>query len=156
MPRRRWFQISLRTVMALLTVGCVWLGWTVERSRRQQDAVRFIREVGGDIVFDDEEEQPVVASGGIRYPRFFIRRDRTATPIVPKWFRDLLGDDFFHNVVAVRLSGPKVNCEDVQRLAHLSKLKIVLLRDTSLPDVTVRQLKKKLPACIVYADPAVQ
>ena len=38
-PRRRWFQYSLRTLFVLVTVLCVWLGVTVERARKQREAV---------------------------------------------------------------------------------------------------------------------
>ena len=42
-PRRRWFQFSLRTLLVLVTVLCVWLAMTAERARKQRKAVAAIR-----------------------------------------------------------------------------------------------------------------
>ena len=48
-PRRRWFQYSLRTLLVLVTVLCVWLGVTVNRARKQREAVAAIQELGGTV-----------------------------------------------------------------------------------------------------------
>jgi hypothetical protein len=37
---RRWFQMSLRTLLVLVTIGCLWLGWHVEKARRQSMAIQ--------------------------------------------------------------------------------------------------------------------
>ena len=51
-PRRRWFQFSLRTLFVLLTVLCVWLAVTVERVRKQREAVAAIEAVGGSVFYE--------------------------------------------------------------------------------------------------------
>jgi hypothetical protein len=38
-PRRRWFRISLRTLLLLVTVLCIWLGVKVNLARRQKEAI---------------------------------------------------------------------------------------------------------------------
>lgn len=35
MIRRRWLQFSLRSFLIVVTVGCLWLGWNVERATRR-------------------------------------------------------------------------------------------------------------------------
>src|ERR1051325_4626005 len=38
-PRRRWFRYSLRTLLALMTLFCVWLGVQVKWSRDRHEAL---------------------------------------------------------------------------------------------------------------------
>ena len=37
--RRRWFHFSLRILLLVVTVLCVWLGFKVNAARRQKEAV---------------------------------------------------------------------------------------------------------------------
>lgn len=50
--RRRWLSFSLRGLLAAVTLICVWLGWNVERKRRQQAIIAAIHELGGEIVYE--------------------------------------------------------------------------------------------------------
>ena len=50
--RRRWFQFSLRGFMVMLTIGCLWLGWRVERAHKRARAIDAIVRAGGDVVYD--------------------------------------------------------------------------------------------------------
>ena len=46
MPRprlNRWLRISLRTMLVVLTVLCVVLGWKVRQVERQKEAVASVR-----------------------------------------------------------------------------------------------------------------
>ena len=48
--RRRWLRFSLRTLLVLMTVLGVALGWLgvqVNRVRKQRDAVAWVQQVGG-------------------------------------------------------------------------------------------------------------
>ena len=67
-PRRRWFQYSLRTLFVLVTVLCVWLAVTVERVRKQREAVEAIEALGGQVYYEYQ------SSGGQEPPG-------------PKWLR---------------------------------------------------------------------
>ena len=40
-PRRRWWQVSLRTLLVLVTLLSIGLGWFVHRGERQRSAVRY-------------------------------------------------------------------------------------------------------------------
>ena len=44
--RRRWFQFSLRGFLVVLTIGCVWLGWKVEKARKRGRAIDAIVAMG--------------------------------------------------------------------------------------------------------------
>jgi internalin A len=79
--RRRWFQFRLRTLLIALLVLSLPLSWfavELQRVRRQRQAVEAIKQLGG---FVDE-------------------REKTS---VPKWIRESFPEDFFTEVVEVRL-----------------------------------------------------
>jgi len=49
--RRRWFRISLRTMLLVVTLLCVWLGLKVNQARRQKDAIAALKSVKSAIGF---------------------------------------------------------------------------------------------------------
>jgi hypothetical protein len=107
MPKRRWFQFSLRSFLLVLTVFGVLLGLHVRSAKRQKEAVAAIKAYGGEVCYDFQKFDPR------RNPHF----DAKAESWVPKWLLANLGEDFFHDVVAVtlviddtggRLNNPKV------------------------------------------------
>src|SRR5579863_3614929 len=48
---RRWFQFSLRGFLIALTVFAVWLGWTVERTRKRGVAIDAIVQARGNVFY---------------------------------------------------------------------------------------------------------
>jgi len=90
-PRRRWFQVSLRMFLLLIafaSVGFGWLGYKVMQAREQQQAVKAILMLGGDVVYDVEYD----------VNDFFIRTTPRTT-----WYRTLFGIDLFHTVNEVSI-----------------------------------------------------
>ena len=57
-------------------------------------------------------------------------------PPVPKWLEDLLGVDFFSEVVRLDLEGPKVTDAVVEQLKRLPRLQWLGLRNTEITDAT--------------------
>jgi hypothetical protein len=47
LKRRRWLRFSLRTLLILITIFAVWLGWHMHRRREQQRVADAVRERGG-------------------------------------------------------------------------------------------------------------
>lgn len=50
-PKRRWIQVSLRTVLALVTLLCVVLSVCVVPAERQRRAVAAIEALGGIVTY---------------------------------------------------------------------------------------------------------
>ncbi len=48
--RRRWLRYSLRTLLILITLFAVWLGWHMHRRREQQRVATAVKERGGQAV----------------------------------------------------------------------------------------------------------
>src|SRR5690349_9024205 len=74
--KRRWLRYSLRTLLLLVTLFCVWLGIQVDRAHKQQHAVRELRRLGGRVLYD-------------------CRPDTDREPSGPAWLRKLIGQDYF-------------------------------------------------------------
>ena len=94
--RRRWFRFSLRTLLVVMTVLCVWLGFKVNATRRQKESVKALLESGNFEVYYDYQCSPVPGQPGD------YNIDGEALPPGPAWLRKLLGDDFFCNVVGLQ------------------------------------------------------
>jgi hypothetical protein len=75
-------RFSLSTLLLLITIFGVWLGFRTNRARSQRRAVAAIRQAGGIVIYDYEDKSPVLD---------------------PNWAERLVGPDFFHNVVYVDL-----------------------------------------------------
>jgi Leucine-rich repeat (LRR) protein len=104
--KRRWFQFSLRTMMVVVTLLCIWLGITANRANRQRRAVETITKAGGEVLYDYQ-----TVTG--------------ARPPGPEWLRTLLGENFFSEVAAVGLNqshDPGEGLANVREMAHLQWL----------------------------------
>ncbi len=155
-PKRRFLRFTLSTLLLLMLVVCVALGWKVERARKQREAVIWIQKLGGSVGYDYERDnngQPI----------------RNAEPPGPKWLMKQLGIDFFDDVVHVDLS--KAPVSDVTPLSGLTNLKTLRLSNSHVKDVTalsgltrleelslegiplgekaMESLKKALPQCVI-------
>ena len=148
-PRRHWFRYSLRTLLLAMVVISLALGWftaRMKKAKRQKAAVSAIVSLSGLVVFDDQPD------------------DLTAAPTVspvPRWLRNLLGDDFFRTAVhvvafndasmeAVRelpeirrldfVGGPATDAGLVH-VRGLSQLETLNLSDTQITDAGLKYLK---------------
>src|SRR5687768_798002 len=85
--RRRWLRFSLRTFLLVLTALCIWLGVNVNQARRQKEAVAALKALGATVLYAHQR--------GEGNPIFFDPRKELD---LPRWLRDLTGDDFFQRV----------------------------------------------------------
>ena len=58
---KRRFQFSLRALLIAMTVFAVWLGWKVERGRRNLEAIKAIDALGGTYGVRIEGSKPFLA-----------------------------------------------------------------------------------------------
>lgn len=90
--RRRWPRLSVRTLLGLVLVAGLVLGWWMRSVRNQQQAVATIRAFGDHgVCYDDEA-----------YPEKPIDRLPTWFKVPVSWLDARLPKDYFHSVVAVR------------------------------------------------------
>src|SRR4051812_25186139 len=89
---RRWLALSVRVLMVLVVLLAVVLARVTNRARAQRRAVATIRAAGGEIIYDFQ-------STG----RGSSRDGPDVVPAGPRWLRHILGDEYFQDVVEVRL-----------------------------------------------------
>jgi hypothetical protein len=113
------FQFRLQTLLAVLAVFLVWLGYYAERSHRQRRAVAAIEALGGHVSYGGDEDP----AGGHSH-----------------WLEWRLGKDFISRVSAVFLAGRPIDDADLDCLADLPSLETVNLANTSLTDAGLKRL----------------
>ncbi len=148
-PKYRWYQYSLRTLMLLVTVAAVWLGIWTHRAREQKKVVASIVQLGGNVFYDYQRENPV----------YYNVHNPKALPLTPQWLRSILDDDYFHDVVYVCLRDTKATDDDLEMLKKLPRLENLDLIDTAVTGAGLAHLKrhndmKSLGLCNTHVDDA--
>lgn len=118
---RRWLRFSLRTVLVILILASIWIGWVAQRARNQKVAVEWIE-------------------GFDRQPKYDFQFDKNgkflpgAGPIVPSWFHESVGIEHFASVEWVHLDGKDLG--DIKLISNLPNLKHLELCDVNLVDIS--------------------
>ena len=151
--KRRWYQYSLRSLMILMTVLCIWLGYLSNEARKQRNVVAWVEDKLGAVRYDYEYIENVGWSDN--------------EPPGPDWLREWIGIDYFCDVTGVVILGGNaidltplkdlVALEslivfntpvlDLSPLEVLTNLKEVKLIWTSVTKEDVQKLQKALPNC---------
>jgi hypothetical protein len=112
MARRRFFQISIRTLLLLTTLIAVALGILARVNHRVQEqkiAVARIKAIGGQVLYNYEEGKSPAR--------------QTRTPPGWPWLRKLVGDEYFQDVVGITLDGTPVSDADLGVISRLRGMK---------------------------------
>jgi Leucine-rich repeat (LRR) protein len=125
--KRRWFQFSLRTLLALVVVAAIGLGFLavpMHRARAQREAVEALLQAGADVEYDYQRQTD--AAGSWVY---------CAEPPGPEWLRKILGNDFFADVVDVSFfHDERVSDHDLRHLCALSNLRELSIIEGKVTD----------------------
>ncbi len=108
-------------MFVVITIVCVVLGLVVRPAEEQRRAVAALRK------FDKVE---ILYNHELRtFDTGYSERisEEEASPPGPAWLRDLIGIDYFADVVSVALSKPRIRDDDLRGLRHFSKLKTLHL-----------------------------
>lgn len=118
MNRRRLFQISLRTLLGLITVAAIGLGYITHRAREQRAAVARIKELGGRVHYDYQLKDNFAAQEPPGWP----------------WLRRLVGDEYFQDVARVMLDKTPVSDSDLRVICKLRNPIVLHLGNTDISD----------------------
>lgn len=88
---RPWARISLKTVLLIVAVLCVWLAVFAKKARNQQLAIDRIDELGGIYLYEFEEYDA-------KKNEYFLN------PFGPDWVYDLIGIDYAGSVISADFS----------------------------------------------------
>ena len=115
--RRRFLRYSLRTMLVVVLVLSVWLGWMANLARRQRNAVKRATELGASMAFAfqlDERDR------WIRDPQ----------PWAPDWLRSAVGEDYFRRIAIVNFDeGSDPTDGDLALLENFPDLRQLTLTD---------------------------
>ena len=135
--KRRWLSFSVRSLFVVtLFVACL-LGWKLHKVNQQRRAITKIKELGGTVFYDTDRH---LADPG----------DQLAFK-PPQWLRELLGDDYFDSVVAVRIY--REDLDDVSFLDDLPMIEDLNLSGTNVTDLAPLENLTKLKRLVLLAVP---
>jgi len=139
LPFRWRFQFSLRSLVVLVVAVAVPLGWfgvKLREAERQRRAVEAIKQTGGWVCYDYQ-----------RTPKVVDRYVGAELP-APARLRELVGDDFFAEVIGVSLfpvfSAPHRKRAALPHVRALTKLEWVCLDDMDVTKKEVEELCETL------------
>jgi hypothetical protein len=122
--KRRWFQFRLGTLLALVTLAGIVLGFVVNSAERQRRAVAFVATMGGRVQYEDDEPR-----GG-------------NVSLASEWLRESLGKHYFRSVTGVSLyGGTRVSDAGLVHLKGLTGLQWLHLDETQVSDAGLVHLK---------------
>jgi hypothetical protein len=130
-PRRRWSRFSLRFLLLFVVIVAVPLGWEVNRVRNQRLVVAEIERLNGHMYYDYERNFNVGLS-----------TSAAPEPPGPKWLRDLLGVDYFAEVVEISVSDPQVTNDTLARLLSLPHLQLLCVDSDRITDSGVAMVAR--------------
>jgi hypothetical protein len=126
--RTRWSVVAL--IVALLSV---WFVLELRWAKHQREAVEALRQCGVDVVYDYETDLSFSD----------MKTGQRPEPLSPEFLRNLLGIDFFCNVVAIRQSDSRhskaIDLSHIEVLPHLRGLD---LDETNVDDVALIHLRR--------------
>ena len=121
MPKRRWLRYSLRTMLVFVLLLSVWLGWMANQAAKQRRAVELVHELGGSVVYecDVADDGPTL---GLLPTGSFIEvtidaLEVTDEPASEGFFIDLIGHDWFHNVIQGDIASSVVTTKQLATIA---------------------------------------
>ena len=121
MTKSHRLRISLRAILILFALVCVLAAVASNGARRQQRAVKWIREQGGSVTYDDAYFD--LKSGTIIEKKL----------LTPKWLRELIGSDYFYSVASVDLASR--NLTDISPLGNLPAVILLDLSSNQISDI---------------------
>ncbi len=129
--KRRWWQFSLASLLLLMTVLALFLGFWADSARRQERAVRWIEEHGGKVVYSSE-----------------IQRSPTHSPSPPgpAWLRRWMGIDYLDFVEMAHVKGRVTDADLATLTRDFPRLKqLTIEQAASVSDAGFADLAKGFP-----------
>lgn len=127
--RRQFLRFSVGTLMLIVSVFCVWLGYLVNQANRQQEAVEVIETLNGKLRYDYEYNP---ASGGF-----------SASPSpVPEWLRELRLEGLMVTLEYVDLHGTVLSEDDLKTLSRHSGFRFLDFYGADLAESALQAISR--------------
>ena len=159
--RRRWLQFSLRGFIVVLTIGCVWLGWKIEKAHKRGQAIDALVSAGGIVYCYRHYQTPGMPNSAGRFRNLQLARPWAdfrgyrvrVTLGVGTQLNDAVGDllgriDGIHQIV---VSNRTCRDSDLRHLYRLDDGCEIILQSPLLTQAGIRELQRRLPKSeVVY------
>ena len=159
-PRRRWYQFSLRTLLIVVTLSAVplgWVGWKLEQGRRQRPTIAWVGKMGGSVQFGrgwvdswfglvshvDLRESLVSDLSPLAELKNLAALIINDTPV-----SDLTPLAEVKNLTELWLNDTQVS--DLTPLTKLKNLYGLHLHNTQVSEEQVQELQQALPNCQIF------
>ncbi len=150
---RCWFRFRLRTLLVIVTVLSVslgWVGWELDQRRREKVVVAWIEQMGGEVYFLNYFPVDKRIWWKKTKGKWFGERVRIVDLYASEVI-DLSPLAELKNVEMLELSNTTVT--DLSPLAELKNLKEVYLRFTQVSEEHLEELRLALPYCEIWTRP---
>jgi hypothetical protein len=124
-----WGQFGIRDLLITMTISAVLVQALKQHQRRvqiEQETAAILREAGGSIVFDTEQDW--------RNPQF--------KGSVSGQFQEFVGKQHFQSIVVVDLCGVQMTPERLELVTRLKRLRSLDLVGPETTDETLEQLSR--------------
>ena len=155
-PTRRWMQLSLRTVLVLVTLFCVALSLWVVPAERQRWTVAAIEALGGRVRYADRQAARgmfVEAFSRRWLPQAYLDEvdvvDLDATQVTDAGLARLQG---LTNLRWLHLDHTQVTNAGLAHLQRLTSLESLSLRNTQVTDAGLVRLQGLTGLKVLYLD----
>jgi hypothetical protein len=118
--------------------GMRWFAERLEQARKQKEAVKGIMSVAGASVDYDWQVVPLDDRAG---PDEWLQKPPNTQPPEPEWLRNLLGQDFFAEVIGVYFNNTKATNADLKHLDGLPHVARIFCQDTAISDAGLEHLE---------------
>jgi hypothetical protein len=126
---RRFRQFSLRTLLLVMTVASIWLGYEVRQAGRQSSAVKALTALGHEVTYDfhgnglDDYEATIQATSATTFT-FIHGSDLSA--VSPPQLASYVGTDFTSRATTLKFNGDiaeaRKSIDQIRQLPYLRKI----------------------------------
>ena len=124
-PKRRRFQLRLRSLLVLVTLASVafgWVGWELDQRRREKPVIAWVDKMGGVVLFEADPSSGFETS----------------------WWKKTNDTLFGESVLVLSIDGTELR--DLSPLAELKNLGQLVLSGTKVSDLSpLAGLKPLIP-----------
>jgi internalin A len=138
----KWLRFNLRTFLVTVTLVGVGCGMWGYRAKSQRDAVDWVIENGGEVLYQYNRQS--VGRG----PDGYVSNARI--PMLQSVF-SFLDIHYFSSVTLVKFEGS--NALDLSPIVALKKLNTLILRDTKITDLSPIQSAFRLASLAIQSSP---
>ena len=154
-PKRRWFQLRLRTLLVLVTLASGafgWVGWELDQRRREKVAIAWVEKMGGSVSFEAFISRGLETSWSKKTKDAWLGKRVAQVDLSPPSFNQSQEDVSDLSPLAgmknlERLFLIQTEVSDLSPLAGMENLEELFLEGTNVSEEQIDKLKLALPNC---------